>query len=247
MPLIRAMPRKPAAAPMALPSSEPRAGADLDLGRPRSGTILIEYSPEIRCSQLLEDDVTGFRSRQATPQPARETARNGISPPRMLDDLQQSLLGDQSRMTMLSPGPPSRTSRPAAADQHVVTGAADEGVVAGPADDDVVTIAAVRRELDRPAASPEASITSSPAKAVDDEPVVAARARDVDWRRGRDTDTCRRRRRRRRTSSPLVPSMMTVSAGRRRLPPTAARSMFTSVTSVPVRSLTGWCRRRRAR
>ena len=37
-------------------------------------------------------------------------------------------------MTMLSPGPPSRTSLPAAADQHIVSGAAAQDVLAGAAD-----------------------------------------------------------------------------------------------------------------
>ena len=48
-------------------------------------------------------------------------------------------------MTMLSPGPPSRSVDARAADEDVVAVAADEGVVAGAADQDVVAVAAVHR------------------------------------------------------------------------------------------------------
>ena len=87
-------------------------------------------------------------------------------------------------MTTLSPGPPSRTSMPAAADQHVVAGAADEDVVAGAADQDVVAVAAVGGELDRAGAEARSLDHVVAGKGVDDDAVVGRlEAGDVDLRR----------------------------------------------------------------
>ena len=72
-----------------------------------------------------------------------------------------------SWISMSSPAPPSRTSSAGAAEQHVVAGAAEQHVVAVAADQHVVAVAAVGRELRWPPADrPEASTTSSPARAL---------------------------------------------------------------------------------
>ena len=84
-------------------------------------------------------------------------------------------------MTTLLPGPPSRTSWPAAADQDVVAGAAEQRVVAGAADQDVVAVAAVGRELRCRRRRPEAVDDVVAAQGVDRHPVVGRLgAGDVD-------------------------------------------------------------------
>ena len=75
-------------------------------------------------------------------------------------------------ITTLSPGPPSRTSWPPAADQDVVAGAAEQRVVAGAADQDVVAVAAVGRELDRAGGQARGLDHVVAGQGVDDQPVV---------------------------------------------------------------------------
>ena len=75
--------------------------------------------------------------------------------------------------TTLAPGPPSRTSCPAAADQHVVARAAGQCVVTRAADQHVVAVAAVGGE--QHAGQPVRGDDVVAAEAVDDEVILASK------------------------------------------------------------------------
>ena len=136
--------------------------------------------------------------------------------------------------------PRRRGRHAAAADQHVVAGAAVRVSSPAPPIRTSSPSPPFAGQLDRAGRQARGSTTSSPARPLIVEPVVAglgagdvhraARPGDGDPAAASPVDDD--------ASSPSVPLTMTVSASSSPAPPSAARLTLTSATSVPLRSLT---------
>ena len=98
---------------------------------------------------------------------------------------------------MLSPVPPSRTSRPGPPIRMSSPCAAVEGVVACATDEDVVAVAAVGRELDRAGRQARSVHDVVAAQGIDRQPVVRGLGA-LDVHLGGEADHGRRRSHRRR-------------------------------------------------